>query len=808
MPALARFLVFTGLLAPAALPATPPRICAGSTAVGSFRLSVVPPISASALPLRSINALRSGCKIVYEPLQVAAADSEKAEVTLLLVTSAQEAEETIEALNVQPASQRAEWVVSRPTAIVALILGPQGLDVKKVSSLVSKNRELVPQLADYAEQTANVELLVEGLTNPDKSSGNTNLNAALVGFSSRYGVATPKLDGNAPTEQQAQLLLTALMPALSTYDPLATQKSQVVQQSVGLAAAVAGLFFGSPVGLAAGGAAMFQNMRTLMFPDTDFRSAFAQTANQGGMALCAKPQPARSRTRVAYLWASRIPGAAPPKISIAGEVHLPVGVESGVRIASPDPDRWRLLPRARDWQLVSTAGSRFPVGVTSDPKAESLSLDLSTNPPPPGNYRLEAKWDWDPLPVDGVLQLHAFAQTASAALTPESEDRLIQGSGPVSVTLAGVDFQFVEKVAIYRLGDRGAAPLQLPFTLPQGKRAGVQNSLDTEIDTTGQTAGRFMLLLTQSNGKTDEIPVLVHPPLPKFANVPLRLNVSETTQSLEIQGTGLDRLTQIRSDIGEIEMAAGDGPSARTVTVRPKRPLKKGDRYALTFGVKQMHQDITLPDAIEVIGSRPRITSNQVSFQRDASVQLRKGELPANTPISIALRAANLDGEPVLDLTCGEEKATFQAGDQKGQTRMELAGEGLLFVSLLPADLDFSGCDLSATVSGGSVGRSDPFPLGRIVRLPRVDSFELTDEKLADGVYVGILTGEGLEMIDQTGWGLQQGLAVSSIPTPTAQNPGKQTLRVPLPWPAPAPRAPVYVWLRGENAARATTARF
>jgi hypothetical protein len=162
----------------------------------------------------------------------------------------------------------------------------------------------------------------------------------------------------------------------------------------------------------------------------------------------------------------------------------------------------------------------------------------------------------------------------------------------------------------------------------------------------------------------------------------------------------------------------------------------------------------------------------------------------------------------VLDLTCGEEKATFQAGDQKGQTRMELAGEGLLFVSLLPADLDFSGCDLSATVSGGSVGRSDPFPLGRIVRLPRVDSFQLTDEKLADGVYVGILTGEGLEMIDQTGWGLQQGLAVSSIPTPTAQNPGKQTLRVPLPWPAPAPRAPVYVWLRGESTARATTARF
>ena len=83
----------------------------------------------------------------------------------------------------------------------------------------------------------------------------------------------------ASSDQQAVLLLKALIPASNTYDPLAARSAQV-QQSGGLAASVAGMFFGNAVGLAAGGAALFQNLKTALFPNTEFRSAFAQAADK------------------------------------------------------------------------------------------------------------------------------------------------------------------------------------------------------------------------------------------------------------------------------------------------------------------------------------------------------------------------------------------------------------------------------------------------------------------------------------------------------------------------------------------------
>ena len=70
---------------------------------------------------------------------------------------------------------------------------------------------------------------------------------------------------------------------------------------------MAGLFFGNPVGLAAGGAALFQNLKTALFPDTEFRSVFAQAADKDGMALCTKNAAPKAKTRIAYLWAYRVP---------------------------------------------------------------------------------------------------------------------------------------------------------------------------------------------------------------------------------------------------------------------------------------------------------------------------------------------------------------------------------------------------------------------------------------------------------------------------------------------------------------------
>lgn len=136
-----------------------------------------------------------------------------------------------------------------------------------------------------------------------------------------------------------------------------------------------------------------------------------------------------------------------------------------------------------------------------------------------------------------------------------------------------------------------------------------------------------------------------------------------------------------------------------------------------------------------------------------------------------------------------------------GFVKLDLAGEGVLFLSLDPGKLGSTGCDLSAVVKTEPAGRSDPFVLGRIVQVPQI-------EKLDKVMYVGILTGKELQTIEKAGWDAQHGFPVLGIPTPVVGQPEKQTLRVALPWPSPTPRAPIFIWLRGEAEDRATQARF
>jgi hypothetical protein len=101
------------------------------------------------------------------------------------------------------------------------------------------------------------------------------------------------------------------------------------------------------------------------------------------------------------------------------------------------------------------------------------------------------------------------------------------------------------------------------------------------------------------------------------------------------------------------------------------------------------------------------------------------------------------------------------------------------------------------------LGKSDPLTLGKVVRLPHIDSFAMTDEKSPDGYY-GVLKGSDLDTIAKTGWDSSTGLAVPELPRPAAGEGGKQTLRISMPWPSPSPKAPLYVWLRGETDGRAT----
>ena len=56
------------------------------------------------------------------------------------------------------------WRVS----VVAFVYGPSGLNMKKVSSFLSREDDLIAQLADYAEKTAQTEALIATCFNDRK----------------------------------------------------------------------------------------------------------------------------------------------------------------------------------------------------------------------------------------------------------------------------------------------------------------------------------------------------------------------------------------------------------------------------------------------------------------------------------------------------------------------------------------------------------------------------------------------------------------------------------------------------------------
>jgi hypothetical protein len=95
--------------------------------------------------------------------------------------------------------------------------------------------------------------------------------------------------------------------------------------------------------------------------------------------------------------------------------------------------------------------------------------------------------------------------------------------------------------------------------------------------------------------------------------------------------------------------------------------------------------------------------------------------------------------------------------------------------------------------------------LGALISLPRIERFDLTDEPAGPALFHGSLRGNGLEKIARTGWSPELSQPVQELPIP--EN-GKQRLKIVMPWPAPAPHAPIRIWLRDEAEPRLTNARF
>ena len=788
---------------PATAPAAVPVGCAGSASLGTFQLSIRPFSQGLPLPLKSVAAVPPGSRLIWNPGHLKLPPSNSAEVTAVLVPASDGVLVTLEP---RKASERTEWQLLQRPLVIALVYGPQGLSEGKLQSLVTRNQDLLRQLADYAEQSSEVESLVQELANAEQSRGGAD--SALKGVSAQYGVSAQKLSTATSSDQQAALLLKALIPASNTYDPLAVPSSQV-QQSGGLAASVAGMFFGSPVGLAAGGAVLFSNLKTVLFPNTEFRSAFAQATDKGGLALCAKNQAPKSKTRTAYLWAYRVPQLAQPALSLAGTPTLPLGAKSTVMLKLGKGSTAKELELARDWRLMPAAGgSPIPVDVHTTP-AGALEIDLSNAKAPADEYRLAATWDWDTLPVTGTVRLRPFGDFTHVALTPGGSDKLIEANGSVPVALVGADFEFLESVVI-ESSARDSKPVEAPFTLPLGKRAGIQNAVLVNIDTAKR--GSYRLALTQSDGVVHKIPITVLPPNPRISNLPVRLHIGETSEPIHLVGSGVDRIEAASSDAGGI---TGEADSESwTGEIRLKAGLKKGQSFPLVLKVKGLENPVTVPHAIEIVGPRPRIQSVQKSLAGATGIEIGADELPAGTAAGLVLTVDHLHDSvrPRLELRCesGElrQSLTLSPGGAAAGASLTSAGPGALYLSVDPGAVGYPGCRLSATVFVEPEGPSDPFVLGRVIRIPRLDKFTLSSEKAGEASYAGTVEGGDLDVIEKVGWDAAHGLLVESIPTPVPGEHPHQTLRVVLPWPAPGPHAPLYVWLRGEGQGRKTAVAY
>jgi hypothetical protein len=782
--------------------ALPPLVCPAGGPIGSVDLRVSSPrLGAGApLPLRTINRLEEGDTLIYKPL-LRSSEKRPGEVTFVLVPANKAAAgENLRILDPKPARDSQEWKVPWKVAVVAYVYGPSGLNARKVRNFLARDDELVAQLADYAEKTVQTEALIAALASPTSSAD--AVQAALHGFSSQYGLNV-QIDKTAPTNQQAMTLFRTLNPAIASYDPITPQASSQFAQTAGLATSVATLFFGSPVGLAAGGTAMVLELGQVAFPKAQFRSSFSQSIPNDGLGLCGRKDPAPPHTHIVYLWAARVPNSGPPQLSVEKSNSLPAALKSPIPVAASDPD-WKFVDRARGWALQAEDGKVTPIGVQKLGDSKLLELDLGHIKP--GKYNLVANWDWDRFQIKGHIDVEPLGDLASAHLVPSSQDLLVAKTGKVPATVEGADFEFVTKVEIEKINDKFASPASVPFVLPRGLRQGPQDKMDVQVNTIDLDPGDYKLLIAQLDGKERNVPVKILPAPPSIDNLPVVLNQGVSDVQFSLKGHRLDQLKRVEIARGKAMLEPASGGHERLLTLRMASNIAAGTGLALKAYVENRTEPLTFSDAVRIVGPRPTITEIRIAQPPDQEVQLGSEELAGDAYLSAILRVQHLQSNSFVKLNCQQQPepaVTLRLGQSAGASRLQQLAPDQLFLSFDTSGW-ISGCILEATVANGQEGESDVSRLGRIVRVPRVERFEPAMEPAAaSGDMKAVLVGKNLETIDKLGWSATDSRPVATLPLPLATDASKQELTVEIP-PPPEGQASLLVWLRGEPEPRLT----
>ena len=250
----------------------------------------------------------------------------------------------------KPADKPQQWKMTQTISVAALVYGPAGLNRKKVVKFLSQDEVLVAQLADYADKTAQAEQFVATLSNSESSSA--SVNAALNGFASQYGFAV-QIDRNAPRRLRPQTVFAAMNPQLADYNPLASSTAQNgPDKRPAWPPWRARFSSAAPLDWPPAERPCCSICGPSHFPIRSSAHLSRSRSTGSGVNLCGQQGPSPPHTRVAYLWASRIPNVAAPSIRIGDANFIPATQKTPLPVDVPDAG-WKYLDRVRDWALVS-----------------------------------------------------------------------------------------------------------------------------------------------------------------------------------------------------------------------------------------------------------------------------------------------------------------------------------------------------------------------------------------------------------------------------------------------------------------------
>ena len=788
----------------AAVPEAPPLVsCPAGAPIGAVDLKVSN--GDESLPFRTINHLGEGDTIRYNAI-LRGKEKRTGDIALVLVPQTREpGEEDVIVTDPKPADKPQEWKMSRTISLAALVYGPAGLSRKKVIGFLSRDEVLVAQLADYAAKTAQAEQLVSTLSNQESSAA--SVNAALNGFASQYGFAV-QVNRTAAPETQAATVFAAMNPQLATYNPLATSSTaQNAGQTASMATMAATLFFGSPVGLAAGGTAMLLDLRSIAFPDTQFRASFEQPLKNSGVALCGQQGPTPPHTRVAYIWASRIPNTSAPTIKIGDTDFIPAKQKTAVPVEVPEA-AWKYLDRAREWALVDAQQKKTTLPVVKLGNQNALEIDLTKAKLAPGEYKLATLWDWTPIEAAGVVHVLPLSDFKKAHLEAASQDRLLAESGKAVVTLTGDDFEFTTKVELKKLNDEFATASSVPFRLPEGLRKGPQDHMDVQLDTGDLAPAAYELLISQQDGKSHPVEFRVLPNPPQISNLPILINQGGGVQHYVLKGQHLELLTKLvaAGAVFSLNPPESGNETERSLTVELNSSPRPGAALPVQAYVPDRSEPLTFANALRITGPLPVIASSKLSLPAGMAIATREDEFPAGNTLNALLDVKNVQHTSVVRLACADgvgDSVPLQIGRQTGSWNLQQLSPDQLFLAFDTSGLP-SGCDLEAVIENGSGGKSQPFTLARILALPQIDSFTVGADPPQNDKRHYQLTGTNLEMIAKLGWDEANAVPVSGLPLPLPGPGLKQSIAIDLPDPM-VPEGKLYVWLRGDQQGRATT---